>query len=394
MINKNILTTEVQTFIKDNESCDFVKLLFQKPIFQGISQRELVQQIQGLSKSKVKLPLWHATSGVYFPPSVNIQQCSSSLTALHKSGRLFGVVIDGTGGFGVDSLYFSKSCQRVIYVEQNKELFDIACHNFDVFQASNIERVCDSVEHFLKTLTNGVDFIYLDPSRRDSHNGRVFLIEDCTPDVLELFPVLFSKTDRVVLKLSPMLDIDSLLRLLHWVRCVEVVSVCGEVKELVLFLEKGYLGEVTIRSVNLEKGLTREFEFTKGDIPCARYGQIQKYVYLPMSCVSKAGAIDPLAESLGLEKLSKFSNILTSSFLVDNFFGRSFVVHGVFSYNKSFKKNYYKGNFSIVCCDFPLKAESLRAELKAGEDPHHYLIFTTDSLGNKVVIDCQRIDIE
>jgi len=187
-MNKALLHPETQEFIRTFEG-DPLKLSFSKAPFEKISSQELIQQIEGLHKSKKKLPTWYNTPGIYFPKKLNLEQTSSEITAQYKSTLLSGnSIVDLTGGLGIDSFYFSKVFDFVTHLEIDPELSTIAAYNFKVLGANSI--ICsseDSIKHIEK---HDYDVIYLDPVRRNKQNKKVYHLNDCTPDVLQHLDLL------------------------------------------------------------------------------------------------------------------------------------------------------------------------------------------------------------
>jgi hypothetical protein len=196
--------------------------------------RLVCQQIKYLQRAREKLPSYYAARCIV--PPLAFEQCSGEAAAATKdyAGAL---CIDLTGGLGVDSLHFSRSFDRVIAVERDPVLAQVARHNFSLLGVKNIIFENDSAESFLAAYRGPkAGLIYLDPSRR-SEGGRVFRLEDCSPNVPALLPLLLKWGERVVIKLSPLFDPDEAIRLFGpRLAAVEAVSVGGEVKELLVEL--------------------------------------------------------------------------------------------------------------------------------------------------------------
>ena len=93
------------------------------------------------------------------------------------------------------------------------------------------------------------DVLFLDPARRAADGRKVFRLEDCQPDVLQLLPELLSACPCILLKLSPMADITLVCKQLGCVKAVHVVAADGECKELLLVLEKDWTGPHTLTIV-------------------------------------------------------------------------------------------------------------------------------------------------
>ena len=181
-MNKNILDKNVQDYISKNLSTDVFEIILKKQIFPKVTNKEIAEQISAKVKSKKKLPTYFNTPNIYFPNKVNIEQTSSEKTAEFKSKIVSGnTMIDATGGFGVDSMYFSKEFKKTVYIEENKELFEIVKANSKKLDLNNIEHLNeDGIEYTKKTDTE-MDLLYIDPSRRNKENKKVHFLSDCTP---------------------------------------------------------------------------------------------------------------------------------------------------------------------------------------------------------------------
>ena len=222
--------------------------------------RLVCQQIKYLQRAKTKLPTYYKARCII--PPLPYEQCSSETAAFAKSysGQR---CIDLTGGLGVDSYAFSRSFEKIVTVERDSLLSQVARHNFALLGARNIAVENNSAESFLSTYCGPeVDLIYIDPARRNE-GERVFLLEDCSPNVVELMPLMLEKSKRVLIKLSPLFDVEEALRVFSGhVSKIEIVSVGGEVKELLV--ELAPRPDKTKISINLAG--ERHFSFTSGDI--------------------------------------------------------------------------------------------------------------------------------
>ena len=200
-MNNNLLNTVIQKFISENISKDITSILLQNHHFEGASIKEIVEQIEAKKRCKLKLPTWYNNTNIYYPNKLNIEQTSSEVTAKYKSEIISGnSIIDLTGGFGVDCYYFSKVFKNVTHCELNKELSEIAKHNFQVLNAENVENVnTDGISYFLEKKKK-YDWIYIDPSRRNDIKGKVFYLKDCLPNVPEHLDLLFNYSDNILIK--------------------------------------------------------------------------------------------------------------------------------------------------------------------------------------------------
>ena len=231
-----------------------------------------LQQIAGWQTARRKLPSWAAVEGIIYPPHLNMEQCSSEETARYKAkiisqdldisesryldiSKSHQVFIDLTGGFGIDFSLMSRPFKKRIYVERNPELCEIAQHNFQLL-GLDAEIVCGDAEEYLAQMPHA-NVVFLDPARRDQHGSRTYGIEDCTPNILELLPLLKEKADTMILKLSPMLDWRKVVNDLGGVSEVHIVSVDNECKELLLVIRNVHQEPMSLVCVNN----TQEFRF-------------------------------------------------------------------------------------------------------------------------------------
>lgn len=220
---------------------------------QKISFSQILESERNLTRKKLesKLPLWAGCSGIELPQSLPMEQCSSALCADFKANLLrrilpaTGSIADLTGGFGSDSWAFSRVFDRVHYFEKNEALCQLARKNFPLLfekdnRKANIE--CTNVEVDSEVIANlSVDCIYADPARRSESGKKVFLIEDCTPDVRSLLPYISKASPYLLIKYSPMADITMLRERLsvidnYPVKSIGVVGIAGEVKELLVLM--------------------------------------------------------------------------------------------------------------------------------------------------------------
>ena len=283
-------------FIETHFNDDTDRLLFRKAKWPDVNAEMAVSTILGHRKLRDKVPSWYGNAGLVFPSSLSVEQCSSEFTAESRvrtmrellSGAVPGSkealsspnaadpdgaqtadlaelkIADLTGGLGVDSYVFSRHFGKVLYNEMNPVLADAACHNFSVLGCSNITVSCSRIE-YPEVLPRGFapDIIYLDPARRASDGKKVFRIEDCQPDIMQLKDSLLQIARLVAVKLSPMADIDIVVRSLGpHCRRIDVVSSSNECKEVVAYLDREYDGECTICAKCSGKG---EFLFTRAE---------------------------------------------------------------------------------------------------------------------------------
>ncbi|WP_095071736.1 THUMP-like domain-containing protein [Tenacibaculum jejuense] len=381
-MNTNILTTDVQDFINSNLKSDISKLIFKGSPFTNISIQELANQIQAKQKSEKKLPTWFATKNIYYPPKISIEQTSSEITAKYKSELITGKILaDISGGFGVDSFYFSKLFETVFHCEINTELSEIVNYNANQLNVKNIRTQNINGVQFIQEYEGDLDCIYIDPSRRDTQQNKVFLLRDCTPNVPDSLDILFSKSNQILIKTSPLLDLSSAINELSNVKEIHIVAVNNEVKELLFLLEKDYDEHIDIKTVNILKSTTQKFNFQlswEKKIP--EYSLPLAYLYEPNTAVLKSGAFNEIAIFYKLKKLHNHSHLYTSNELISEFPGRSFKIEKTIPYNKKIiQKEIPEKKANITVRNFGKSVEQIRKEtkIKSGGD---VFIFATKLL--------------
>ena len=382
------LNDTTRQFIRENLNADVPTLALKKaPV--GTDFSLALRQIAARQLLQKKVPQWAENEDLLFPALLSIEQCSSEATAQYKAGLLKGYSLaDLTGGLGVDTYYFSQHFQQTDYVERQTELCNLARHNYSVLKA-NVKVWNETAEDYLKHC-EPKDCIFIDPARRDEHGRKTVSIADCTPDVGALQDLLLQKAERVMIKLSPMLDISKALETLRHVKEVHVVAVTNECKELDIILERDYQGEAQFVCVNLltEQQEVRFAQEEERNCSCRIADGVLNYLYEPNPALMKAGCFKLLTQRYNVLKLHKNSNLYTSEQLISNFPGRVFEVESWARFNKKLKQNLLPDvdKASIAVRNFPLSVSELRKALKIGDGDAVYLFATTLKGEEKVVI--------
>ncbi|MDB9931906.1 class I SAM-dependent methyltransferase [Flavobacteriales bacterium] len=393
-MNKAILNKKVQEFIDVNLRLDTNGLILKKSIFIEVSNKELAEQIIAKLKCKDKLPTWFGLESGLFPVKISIEQTSSEETAKYKASLISGKnIVDLTGGFGVDDFYFSRNFESIIHCELNPELSEITEHNFKELGVGNCTFFAGDGLVLLQNSEEKFDWIYLDPSRRSDVKGKVFLLKDCLPNVPYNLELLFLKSNNVMMKTSPLVDISQGISELKGVKEIHVVAVKNEVKELLWILEKESSGDILIKTVNLIGEDKQEFEFalsSEGNQD-PKYSLPLNYLYEPNSAILKSGAFNQVSVQLELFKLNKHSHLYTSQDLIP-FPGRSFEIKEVIPFQKKVLKKRFGGSkANITIRNFPKKVDELRKDLNIKDGGDVYLFFTTNRTGEKVCLVCGKV---
>ncbi|MDO4949513.1 MAG: SAM-dependent methyltransferase [Bacteroidales bacterium] len=350
-------------------------------------------QIEGYQLACVKLPTWCTVEGIEWPVRLSLEQCSSEPTALYKQNLLsslgvHGTMADLTGGLGVDFSFLASGFQHATYVERDERLCALARHNFPILRLHQAQILCGDAVATLGQMAP-VDFLFLDPARRDGNGRKVVQLADCEPDVLRLHDLLLRKAAYVMLKLSPMMDINLLCRQLDNIEQIHVVAVQNECKEIVVLLRRDHFGSPTIHCANiLPDGLhtdvftiDEEREVTLSTATC-----INTYLYEPNVSLLKAGCYKLLAARYGVEKLHPSTHLYTSHVLNPQWHGRIFRVEQVYPFSKSGIRQIGDTltQANVAVRNFPITAQALRQRLRLRDGGEHYLFGT--KIGQQKVI--------
>ena len=365
-------------FIRQHRTDDVRRLALQGAKYPEVDMHEALEQIAGWQKARTKIPSWAACEGLVYPPHLSMEQCSSEATAIYKAriagkGRLF---VDLTAGFGVDAAFIAKGFQQAVTIEQQANLCVVTAENYKRLGLNQVEVRCGNGVDYLHTMEHA-DLIFIDPARRDEHGGRTYGIADCTPNILELREELLHKADRVMVKLSPMLDWRKAVEDLKTVTEVHIVSVDNECKELLLVLSET-IKPLQVFCINDEQ----EFVFSPDLVQSRSQSPMPssfRFLYVPNASIMKAGCFGELAMRFQMMPVDKNSHLFISDREVPDFPGRRFVVDKMTSMNKRELKEALTGirQANIAVRNFPLSVIELRKRLKLQDGGDMYIFATT-----------------
>lgn len=450
MLEYNTHVTITQTsidFVAAHRDADVRRLALSTKRIDDLDLPWALDQIAGRQRAATKLPGWTAHDGLIYPPHLALEQCSSQWTAEYKAGiarRLImhgdgaadGLLVDLTGGLGVDCSEMAKEFDRAVYVERQERLCDIARHNFDLLGLDGIAVVHAEAEAYLAAMGRAT-MIYLDPSRRDSRGARTYAIADCTPNLLTMVPDILGKAPYCLVKLSPMLDWrKAVADCGGHVGEVHIVSTGNVCRELLLVLERGHDTGMSIRVVCVNDdewcdftisgdtfdeqpadeqpadealagvepasvgsvGSTPVAEEAVGarsareteDIQGVAYRELASYrfLYEPNASVMKAGYFIHVARRVAMRQLAPDSHLLVSTRLCEEFPGRSFEITGTTTLSKHEVKSVLGDlrQANVAVRNFPLSVAALRRRLKLRDGGETYLFATTTADGMHIVI--------
>ena len=391
-MNRALLHKNIQDFIQENYKEDISKIVLKGSPFEDVSVQELAVQLHGKRKAEKKLPTWFHSEGIIYPPKINLEQTSSEKTAKYKASLIDGKnLLDITGGFGIDSYFFSGNFDKVVHCELNPSLSKVVAHNYSQLEIVNVELYSGDGIEFLKHTNDHFSWVYIDPSRRNDARERVFHLSDCMPNVPMHLDLLLSKSSGVMVKTSPLLDLQAGLTALKKVAEIHIIAVDNDVKELLWILKEDASEAVQIKTLNFTKKGNEIYNNIFGNFSEPNYSQPLSYLYEPNAAIMKSGLFGALGEELDLPKLHSNSHLFTSEDLKEYFPGRKFEILEVLPFNrKKLKKHLKMDKANITTRNFPESVEKLRQHLKLKEGGEHYLFFTTTIKEEKICIVCAK----
>ena len=464
-----IMNDKTREFVAMHRDEDVRELALKAKRVDGLDLPLALDQIAGWQIASKKLPQWASCEGIVYPPHISMEQCSSQFTAQYKSEITQTLLVpsatvharvsdsaesdmqtaksalhlsdsaesdtqeaktglrmsdsgesdtlvakramaDLTGGFGVDFSYLARGFSQATYVERQRHLCELAEHNMAALGLDQARIVCGDGVEYLSQM-DPVDFIYLDPARRDEHGSRTYAIEDCTPNVLELRDLLLAKSRFTLVKLSPMLDWrKAVVDFDGAVREVHIVATGNECKELLLVLGRPAHSDARdgvdgagshwrlaphVFCVNDDQRIDYDSaKYTQGlRIGGKPLPDAKRYLYEPNASIMKAGCFDLVEERFGVTQIGPSSHLFVSEQQIADFPGRGFAIEAVGSMNKKDTKRLLNGvkQANIAVRNFPLTAPQLRKKLKLADGGTVYLFGTTMQGGGHVLLRTSKI---
>ncbi len=375
------ISKEIQSFINANLDADLHSLLLKKSPFSEISMKDIVQQIKGRKVAEKKFSFL-LKEGIIFPPNLNLEQASSEATGNYKAKLVSGKkMLDLTTGFGVDAYFISQNFDDITLVERNTELLEIVENNWKVLN-KKANFINQELEIFLDRNEQDFDLVYLDPARRDENKNKVFLLGDLSPNLLEIQERILKISQKILLKLSPLIDISYLISELRNIAEIHIVAVKNDVKELLVLINSKEISEkILVKCVNLETD-EPEFNFYFNEISSAKstFNEEGKFLYIPNNAILKTGAFHLISKRFGLKKIHQNSHLYLSNEKKENFPGRILEVISIDA--KELKKG---EKYNIISKNHPLKPEEIKKKYKLQDGGNQYLIFTQSEKG-KIIL--------
>ena len=383
-------------FIREHLHDDVHQLSLQAKRYPDLDMNFVIRQISGRQKIRYKVPSFYQSDELIYPPALSLEQASSEITAQYKASLCAGeTFVDLTGGFGIDCFFISRKFEKAVYVEKQKNLCEIAQHNFTALQTDNIIIVNDEAENYLQKM-EAVDCIYIDPARRSGSGKKLVFLNDCEPNVQMLAPKLLEKAERVLIKLSPMLDISSAVNEIPQITEIHILAIENDCKEILLVLQKEKTDDIKIRTVNfLKNGEAQIFEYQlaqEASTNATYTDKLKKYLYEPNAAVMKSGGFKMLSQYYNVEKLHPNTHLYTSSEYISDFCGRVFEVADIWNNSKKDREKraekIQKANITVR--NYPIGATELRKKLKLSDGGDCYLFACTLANNEKVIVECRK----
>lgn len=391
------MNNKTQQFIKDHINDDVHQLALNANRFPDIDMDLAVRQILGKQKIRYKVPTFFENDNILYPVRLSLEQSSSELTANYKSSLCEGTsFLDLTGGFGVDSYFISRRFNKALYVEQKSELCELTKHNFKELRANNITVINSTAEDFLKKTNEIFDCIFIDPARRDITGRKLVLLSDCEPDIIKLYIQLLEKGEQVLIKLSPMLDISSILQDIPEINEIHIVAVENECKEILLLLKKEKTSDTRIHTINFTKNNQKQifsFYITQERDNITKFAyHIKQYLYEPNAAIMKSGGFNVLSNCYSIDKLHKNTHLYVSDTHIEDFPGRIFEVKKIWDNSKKDRTELtkYIKKANIATRNFPESADVLRKKLKLYDGGDCFLFACTLINNDKKIIECTK----
>jgi len=373
-------------FIQDNLDRDVAEIALDKSC-NPKNKIFLLEQIYSRQRAKDKLPEFYDNPNLIFPKSLSIEQSSSELTAKYKASLFSGESFaDLTSGFGVDFYYLSQKFHSSDYNEKDKRLTEIACYNFEVLGLRHVEISNFDYDDFLDENKNlnkqKYDLIFIDPSRRIG-SKKVIALEDYSPNIISRLDELVVLGEKVMIKCSPMLDVNLAIKQLKYVQEVICVSVNSEVKELLFILDKDFAGDIKFRA-SIFKNTWSEIFFVQDEKnKSVEKSGVKKYIYEIDKSITKLEMQNSFAKKNDLTKIAQNTNYFTSERIINEAGLSAYEVLEIMPFTiKNLKKKFSHQYLNIKTRNFPFQPEQIKKKINSVDGGKNYLLCFRDYENN------------
>lgn len=384
--------SELYDFIRIHRDADTDALLLKyaaKPL--PFPLQDAVTQIIGRRKAATKIPELIAR-GILFPSALLAEQCSSqSMADLHTTLIAPGAnVADLTFGLGIDTFAIARKAATVYGVEMDPKAAEYGRTNAATLQSRNVTITHTTAQEWAATPHPEIDTIFIDPARRKASTNRAYRFEDCSPNLCELLAMPGLQDKTLIVKASPMLDINYTMRALPGVREIIIAAIKGECKEMIAVCHTAETTppDATITAIDITPYATSRITVSIADHnrPAARIvastEQIHPgtYLYEPNAAVMKTAPWQYIETHYPtLTKLSADAHLFISNQPTDNFPGRCLRITHVYHSAKQAARELKNDAANIATKAYPLTPQELRNKFRIHPCPDRsrFLIGTT-----------------
>lgn len=383
-------------WIEENMSSDSLSLSLRNT--GKIDRSEEIMQIDCRKRCLSKLDETLKNKKFYFPTYLSAQQCTSDkLADFHTSLIDEGAtVLDMTCGLGIDSFHMAKKASNILAIDINQDIIKAARYNAEVLQLENMSFQTAECVKWISENPDKYDVIFIDPARRDANGKRLFALEECSPDILSIYPLLKSRCKRLIIKMSPMLDIKSIISKLPEINHLYAIGTDKECKELIAVIDFDNDSPMILHSVSLLSSrsyimnyYTYETAYTNYEFAEPAQGD---FLYRPYPSLMKINYFDKLTDMYDILPISRNTHLFVSHHRVEEFPGEEFSVVEVLPFNKQSIKNFHKKypKINIATRNFILKPSQLADKLKVKEGGNQQLFGVSYPDGSNHLIIAER----
>jgi hypothetical protein len=383
---------EVLEFIRSNKDKNPSELALRHAGKVGFSLNPVLDWLDALQRARHKMPLHFAVTCYLTRRAV--EQCSSEATAEYKASQIEGkTLLNLCGGIGIDDWALSKKIERIISLDTDVELSNLAKMNFQKLEINNVQRLTlDAADYLDKNITQ-YDWIFADPDRREQ-GKRLVTIADCSPDIISLWPQIQAQSNQQLIKLSPLYPIDQLQKELPGLYRIDVLAKDNEVKEVLAFCTSHSINDkVERRAVNLSIQGNVNFLGVPESALCA-LPSTGGFFYDAHPALAKANLAVSYANHLGIQMLVSNGLYQQSEKLIPGFFGRTFKVINSEMYSGKKFQQYLKklaiNKAHFNCRNFRHNPEELKKLHKIGDGGDDYFFFFDDCLKRACFIHAEK----
>lgn len=363
-----LLREEVRKAIDANIERDPVRIALNRNIPYA---REVATQVKYLQRARTKLPMLYDARCII--PQRAFEQSSSQQCAAAK--RIGGEsLLDLTCGLGIDSIAFAKRFKRVVAIERDEVLAEVVRENLKRLNITNIEVVTSSAEDYITSCNEHFDWVYADPDRRTAEGRRVVRLEDCSPNMLELWPAIERISKRVAIKNSPLFDVDEAFRLFG--DCsVEVISLGGECKEVMIYVD-GAEPRLAAEAVGVGRYEVSRDEALKATLSSHDFAAEEyRYLIVPDVALQKARLV--AAALNGKADIWSNNSFGFARQKTEGVLGRTEKIISVEEYDSKALRRELKGKgVDIMMRDFPTSLDEVRRKCGLRSGSAHRIVLT------------------